>query len=127
MRRFGGDAVQKLTGPGARDGGRAVSPRRALRPRDLAAVAICVILASCCLLRAAQKEHPSDELIYDRVIRNLVNDRDLKTNRLQVTVEDAVVTVTGQVATEKLRRKVTQVVKGTKGVKKVINEVTVRN
>jgi hypothetical protein len=100
--------------------------RRAIRPRDLAVVAICVILGSGCLLQAAPKEQPSDELIYDHVIRKLVNDRELKTNQLKVTVEDAIVTVAGEVASEKLRRRVSKVVKGTRGVKKVINEVTVR-
>jgi osmotically-inducible protein OsmY len=84
------------------------------------------LLAGAGLLQAAPKDDPSDELIYDHVIRSLVNDRDLKTNRLTVTVENAVVTVVGQVASEKLRRRVSKVVKGTRGVKKVINEVTVR-
>lgn len=106
------------------------SPRlvkgRAMQRRHLVVWAACMILTAACLLPAAPKEEPSDELIYDLVIRKLVNDRDLKTNSLQVTVENRVVTVTGQVANEKLRRKVTKVVKGTKGVKKVINEVTVR-
>jgi hypothetical protein len=101
-------------------------PRSAIQPRDLAILAICILLAGTCLLQAAPKDEPSDELIYDHVIRSLVNDRDLKTNSLTVTVENAVVTVVGQVASEKLRRRVTKVVKGTRGVKKVINEVTVR-
>jgi osmotically-inducible protein OsmY len=90
------------------------------------AIVICVAAAASGLLQAAPKGEPSDEMIYDRVIRNLVNDRELKTNSLSVTVQDAVVTVTGQVANEKLRRRVTKVVKGTKGVAKVLNEVTVR-
>jgi BON domain len=126
MKRFSRQSIQMLTGPGGRDGKSTASSRRTTRLHDLAAVTMCVILVGSCLLQAAPKEQPSDELIYDHVIRKLVNDRDLKTNRLKVTVEDAVVTVTGQVASEKLRRKVSKVVKGTKGVKKVINEVTVR-
>jgi hypothetical protein len=93
---------------------------------DLAVLAVCIVLAVACLLQAAPNDEPSDELIYDHVIRSLVNDRDLKTNRLTATVENAVVTVVGQVASEKPRRRVTKVVKGTRGVKKVVNEVTVR-
>jgi hypothetical protein len=106
-------------------GGDSVASWRRL-PRDLPVLAICILLAGAGLLQAAPKDDPSDELIYDHVIRSLVNDRDLKTNRLTVTVENAVVTVVGQVASEKLRRRVSKVVKGTRGVKKVINEVTVR-
>lgn len=69
----------------------------------------------------------SDDLIYDRVIRELVNDRELKTNALEVTVSERVVTVAGVVATEKLRRRVEKVVKRVKGVKEVVNRVTVRS
>jgi hypothetical protein len=124
MSRFRREAKHLSKTPRAAGSDSAASPHR--RPRDVAVLALCVLLAGACLLQAAPKDEPSDELIYDHVIRSLVNDRDLKTNRLTVTVENAVVTVVGQVASEKLRRRVSKVVKGTRGVKKVINEVTVR-
>ena len=91
-----------------------------------------VVLIVCLLLAAfapgsaqAQDENP-DDLLYDRVIRKLVNDRQLKTNALKVGVEDGVVTVAGTVESEKLRLRVGKVVKKIKGVKKVVSQVRVR-
>jgi hypothetical protein len=68
----------------------------------------------------------TDDLVYDRVMRALVNDPDLKTDRFEVEVKDGVVTVRGQVSSEKLKQRVTKVAKKAKGVKEVINEVEVR-
>ena len=82
---------------------------------------VCTVAPVC-----AQDESP-DDLMYDRVIRKLVNDRQLKTNALEVSVKDAVVTVSGDVENEKLRRRVEKVVKKVKGVKAVVNNVRARN
>lgn len=68
-----------------------------------------------------------DDLLYDRVIRKLVNDRKLKTNALNVSVKEAIVTVSGKVESETLRRRVEKVVKKIKGVKGVVNRVRARN
>ncbi len=73
----------------------------------------------------AQDENP-DDIVYDRVIRKLVNDPQLKTNALKVAVNEGVVTVTGLVKNEKLRLRVDKIVKKVKGVKKVVNQVRVR-
>ena len=73
----------------------------------------------------AQDENP-DDIVYDRVIRKLVNDHQLKTNALRVAVNEGVVTVTGLVENEKLRLRVDKIVKKVKGVKKVVNQVRVR-
>ncbi len=73
----------------------------------------------------AQDENP-DDIVYDRVMRRLVNDPQLKTNALEVAVEEGAVTVTGLVETEKLRRRVDKILKKVKGVKKVLNQVRVR-
>ena len=92
----------------------------------------CWVLIVCLLLAAsvpgpalAQDENP-DDLLYDRVMRKLVNDRQLKTNALKVAVDDGVVTVAGTVESEKLRLRVGKVVKKIKGVKEVVNQVLVR-
>ena len=86
---------------------------------------VCLLLASVPGPAPAQDENP-DDLLYDRVIRKLVNDRQLKTNALKVAVEDGVVTVAGTVESEKLRLRVGKVVKKIKGVKKVVNQVRIR-
>lgn len=71
-------------------------------------------------------QETSDDLLYDRVRRQLVNDRDLKILDLEVTVEEGVVTVSGYVRTEKIRGRVDKVARKVKGVKEVINKVAVR-
>lgn len=87
---------------------------------------VCLVLvASVPGPAPAQDENP-DDLLYDRVMRKLVNDRQLKTNALKVAVEDGVVTVAGAVESEKLRLRVGKVVKKIKDVKKVVNQVRVR-
>lgn len=73
---------------------------------------------------SAQEEN-QDDIVYDRVIRNLVNDPRLKTNALEVAVVEGVVTIRGLVETEKLRVRVDKVVRKTKGAKKVVNQVRV--
>lgn len=91
-----------------------------------------MLLVPLCLLGiltaqpAVAQDPNSDDMIYDRVIRKLVNDPDLKTNSLDITVNERVVTVTGVVANEKLRRRVEKVIKDVKGVKEVVNRVTIR-
>lgn len=104
-----------------------------LRPRTgIDAAGQALLLFALCLL-GSLTAHPavaqgpnSDDMIYDRVIRKLVNDPELKTNALDVTVSERVVTVTGVVANEKLRRRVEKVIKDVNGVKDVVNRVTVR-
>ena len=94
--------------------------------RALGVFSLLLFLICAAAPAAAQDESP-DDLMYDRVIRKLVNDRQLKTNALNVSVKDAVVTVGGEVENEKLRRRVEKVVKKVKGVKKVVNNVRARN
>ena len=94
--------------------------------RALGVFSMLLFLMCTAAPAAAQDESP-DDLMHDRVIRKLVNDRQLKTNALDVSVKDAVVTVRGEVENEKLRRRVEKVVKKVKGVKKVVNNVRARN
>jgi len=76
---------------------------------------------------AAAEKHPlTDNLLYDRVIRRLANDRDLKTTSIEVEVKERVVTLRGQVESEKHRGRAETVVRKTDGVKKVVNELKIR-
>ena len=74
----------------------------------------------------AADEEIEDDLLYDRVNRRLITDRDLGARQLQVKVEDGVVTVSGFVESEKMQKKVDKLVKKEKGVKKVVNETKIR-
>jgi len=98
--------------------------RRRLLTRLLTVAAALLLAFSAAA--ADENDFPVDDLIYDRVIRKLANDRELKTTRLDVKVKDRVVTVKGVVATEKLQERVEKVVRKVDDVKKVVNRVTVR-
>jgi osmotically-inducible protein OsmY len=74
----------------------------------------------------AADEKISDDLLYDRVNRALITDRDLGARQLVVTVKDGKVTVSGYVDSDKHRKKVEKVVKKVKGVKSVDNQTQIR-
>lgn len=76
-------------------------------------------------LPAAEPEI-DDDLLYDRVNRALITDRLLGSRQLAVRVSDGVVTVSGFVETEKLKKRVEKVVKKVDGVEDVRNEVKIR-
>ncbi len=73
----------------------------------------------------AADEPISDDLLYDRVNRALITDRELGTNQLKVEVSAGAVVVTGWVETAKLQKRVEKVVKKVKGVKTLDNRVQV--
>ena len=107
--------------------GNPVRPRTGIQaPGPLLLLFALCLLGNLTALPAAAQDPNSDGMIHDRVIRKLVNDPGLKTNALDVTVSDRVVTVTGVVANDKLRRRVEKVIKDVKGVKEVVNRVTIR-
>ena len=75
---------------------------------------------------AAEKPPLTDDLLYDRVIRRLANDREVKTTAVEVEVKDRVVTLRGLVESEKMRQRIETVTRKTDGVRKVVNELKVR-
>ena len=75
---------------------------------------------------AAEKQPLTDDMLYDRVIRRLVNDPELKTNAIEVGVKDRVVSLRGVIDSEKLRQRAERVVRKVEGVKKVTNQLRVR-
>ena len=88
--------------------------------------ALLVSLPFLALPALAADEEITDDILYDRVNRRLITDRDLGARQLQVTVQDGVVTVSGFVESEKMQKKVEKLVKKEKGVKKVINKTQIR-
>ena len=87
--------------------------------------AISLLLLFSLLAPAAWADKPplTDDLLYDRVIRKLANDPDLKTTTIEVTVKDRMVTLRGMVDSDKLRQRAERVVHKVDGVKKVVNEL----
>ena len=74
---------------------------------------------------AAAAQEVDDDLLYDQVHRRLNNHRTLKIRDLVVEVADGVVTISGIVRSEALKRRASKVA-SIKGVKKVVNNLDVR-
>jgi osmotically-inducible protein OsmY len=91
-------------------------------PKILAALAACLLLASVCL---AAYQPVSDDLIVDRVMIKLTQDPVVK-GGVQVDSKGGVVTLSGAVGTEKQRQRAAKVARTVKGVKQVINNVTLQ-
>lgn len=86
------------------------------------------LLLVCSLTSAvALQSSNDDDRIYDQVRRRLANDPDIKGATFEVEVENGVVTVKGAVEKEKFRDKAERLVKRVKGVKKVVNNITLKN
>ncbi len=88
-------------------------------------VAFC-LLVGCAVGAFAQKSSAKpDDLIYDQVRLKLANNPDVKGGAIEVDVKDGVVTLHGKVRTDRAKHKAESVAGKVKGVKKVINELTV--
>lgn len=68
----------------------------------------------------------SDDKIHDQVMMKLAGDPDVKGNNFDVQVKDGVVTLRGTVSRERFRQKATRLANKIKGVKNVVNELTVK-
>ncbi len=66
-----------------------------------------------------------DDTLYDRVRQRLYNDPDVKGHNIAIQVRGGVVTLTGTVASEKIRNKAEKVAHKVSGVKKVVNKLQV--
>jgi osmotically-inducible protein OsmY len=66
---------------------------------------------------------PEDDKIYDEVRAKLANDREVKGGGLVVIVKQGVVTIRGNVQTEKARQKATAITRKVKGVVNVDNQL----
>ncbi|HEY7388024.1 MAG TPA: BON domain-containing protein [Bryobacteraceae bacterium] len=75
---------------------------------------------------AKQAQPPSDAVITDQVRIKLSGDQLVKGGALGVDVKDGVVTLSGQVDEPKAKDRAEKLTKKTKGVKQVINKITVK-
>ena len=66
----------------------------------------------------------SDDSIHDLVMKRLADDADVKGGGLNVEVQDGVVTLRGKVETEKQKQKAEKLTKKVRGVKGVVNQIT---
>ena len=85
---------------------------------------MAVMLLLPALVRAADKP-VSDDLIYDQVRMKLAADSVVKGGALNVDVKTGVVTLSGNVQTDKQKDKAVRIARGVKGVKSVVNNIKV--
>lgn len=81
------------------------------------------LLAGVCL---AKSEPLNDNVITDRVAILLSSDQLVKGGGLKVDVKDGVVTLSGQVDEPKAKTRAEKLAKKVKGVKQVVNNLTIR-
>jgi hyperosmotically inducible protein len=96
-----------------------------MMPRLIAAL-IALLLAAGGLL-AADKKPPNDDMISDYVRLRLAGDPDVKGGALQAASKDGVVTLTGTVESERQKEKAAKLAKKVKGVKQVVNNLTIKD
>ncbi|HLH19300.1 MAG TPA: BON domain-containing protein [Bryobacteraceae bacterium] len=89
----------------------------------LALFMAALMAAAACL--AADKAN--DDLIRDRVMLKVASDPDAKVGNLNVEMKDGVATLTGVVETPSQRDKAGKLAKKVKGVKQVVNNITLRD
>jgi osmotically-inducible protein OsmY len=93
-----------------------------------ACISLLVIFALACVCLAKDKQPPiTDDTITDQVSIRLASDDVVKGGALKVSVNDGVVTLTGQVEVEHQKDRATTLAKKVKGVKQVINNITLRD
>jgi len=87
-----------------------------------------VVLAVCFLAVAclAADKPVSDDVIIDQVMIKLSGDQEVKGGAIKVDCKQGVVTLAGAVDTEAARGKATKLTKKVKGVKDVINNLTIK-
>lgn len=73
------------------------------------------------------KDAVTDDMIYNNVRIKLASDAVVKGGALEVDVKNGVVTVSGQVEQDKQKDRATKLAKSVKGVKQVINNITLRS
>jgi osmotically-inducible protein OsmY len=86
---------------------------------------LAVSLALSAGLLFAQGDSKKDDVVYDQVRLKLAGDRDVGGGAIDVEVHDGVVTLKGKVSTSKQKSRAEKLAKKVKGVKSVVNDLTV--
>src|SRR5262245_12585769 len=86
-------------------------------------LAVLVLAAG---LAAAADKPPSDAAIADTGLIRLSADREVNGGALKVDVKGGVVTISGVLETQRQKDKVPKIARKVKGVKQVINNVTLK-
>jgi hyperosmotically inducible protein len=88
-----------------------------------AAILSLILMAGACL---AANKPLTDNGLSDMILIKLSGDREVKGGALKVDVKDGVATLTGTLESQRLRDKAGKIAKKVKGVKQVINNITLK-
>jgi hyperosmotically inducible protein len=88
----------------------------------LCAVLLMFVLAGACLA----KQDISDDMLYNNVKIKLASDAVVKGGGLQIDVKEGVVTLGGAVELPAQKERAEKLAKKVRGVKQVINNITIR-
>ena len=91
--------------------------------RWFVAVLSCILLSL--LAVPAMAETDTDGEIRDTLMIKLAGDRDVRGTQIEVAVEEGVVTLSGEVFSDKAKKRAEKMAKKHKGVKQVVNKLTV--
>jgi len=94
-----------------------------MKVRLFAIFAALLLMAGVCL--AADKQI-TDDSISDHVRLRLASDPDVKGGALAVDVKEGVVTIGGTVESQRQKDKATKLAKKVKGVKQVVNNISLK-
>jgi osmotically-inducible protein OsmY len=86
---------------------------------------VAVLLLAGGIALAADKP-PSDAAIADTVLIRLSADREVNGGALKVDVRSGIATITGVVETQRQKDKLPKIAKKVRGVKQVVNNVTLK-
>ena len=94
-----------------------------MKTKICAFLLMALVWSNICLA----KQPVSDDMIYNNVRIKLASDAVVKGGALEVDVKQGVVTVSGSVETEKQKDRAAKLARGVKGVKQVVNNITLRS
>ena len=93
-----------------------------MKSKLCAVLLMLFVLAGVCLA----KDAVSDDMLYNNVKIKLASDAIVKGGGLQIDVKQGVVTLSGAVELPAQKERAEKLTKKTKGVKQVINNITIR-
>lgn len=94
-----------------------------MKSKLCAALLMFFLLAGVC---PAKQDTTSDDMVYNNVKIKLASDAVVKGGGLQIDVKEGVVTLGGAVELQSQKERAEKLAKKVKGVKQVINNITIR-
>jgi osmotically-inducible protein OsmY len=91
--------------------------------RTLSLLLVLFLIVPLLVVQSKAAQGKADDRIHDEVMAKLANDTDVRGGGFEVIVKNGVVTLRGQVHTEKAKEKAEKITKKVKGVVSVDNQL----